>query len=95
MKAGRFFLNNSFNPLKLNIEFLQISIYINSMSTQNMIEKALTLSPKEKSQLIEVLLKSLDEPDIKIEEIWNSEIDKRLNAIENGSTMTIPYDKIF
>ncbi|MCK5152950.1 MAG: addiction module protein [Spirochaetales bacterium] len=65
------------------------------MSTQNMIEKALTLSPKEKSQLIEVLLMSLDEPDIKIEEIWNSEIDKRLNAIEDGSTMTIPYDKIF
>ena len=60
-----------------------------------MIEKALTLSPKEKSQLIEVLLMSLDEPDIKIEEIWNSEIDKRLNAIEDGSTMTIPYDKIF
>ncbi len=60
-----------------------------------MIEKALTLSPKEKSQLIEVLLMSLDEPDIKIEEIWNSEIDKRLNAIEDGSTITIPYDKIF
>jgi len=59
-----------------------------------MIEKALTLSPKEKSQLIEVLLMSLDEPDIKIEEIWNSEIDKRLNAIEDGSRMTIPYDKI-
>jgi len=64
------------------------------MSTQIMIEKALTLSPKEKSQLIEVLLMSLDEPDIKIEEIWNSEIDKRLNAIEDGSRMTIPYDKI-
>ena len=45
--------------------------------------------------VIEALLMSLDEPDIKIEEIWNSEIDKRLNAIEDGSTMTIPYDKIF
>ncbi len=60
-----------------------------------MIEKALTLSPKEKSQLIEVLLMSLDEPDIKIEEIWNSEIDKRLDAVEDGPTMTIPYDKVF
>ena len=60
-----------------------------------MIKEALTLSPKEKSQLIEALLMSLDEPDIKIEEIWNSEIDKRLNAIEDGSTITIPYDKIF
>lgn len=65
------------------------------MSTQNIIKEALTLSPKEKSQLIEALLMSLDEPDIKIEEIWNSEIDKRLDAIEDGSTITIPYDKIF
>ncbi|MDA3940433.1 MAG: addiction module protein [Spirochaetia bacterium] len=65
------------------------------MSTQNMFKEALTLSPKEKSQLIEALLKSLDEPDLKIEEIWNSEIDKRLNAIEDGSTITVPYDKIF
>jgi putative addiction module component (TIGR02574 family) len=60
-----------------------------------MFKEALTLSPKEKSQLIEALLKSLDEPDLKIEEIWNSEIDKRLNAIEDGSTITVPYDKIF
>ena len=65
------------------------------MSTKNMIKEALTLSPKEKSQIIEALLMSLDEPDIKIEEIWNIEIDKRLDAIEDGSTITIPYDKIF
>ena len=55
----------------------------------------MTLSPKEKSQIIETLLMSLDEPDNRIEEIWNIEIDKRLDAIENGSTITIPYDKIF
>ena len=60
-----------------------------------MIKEALTLSPKEKSQIIEALLMSLDEPDIKIEEIWNIEIDKRLDAIEDGSTITIPYNKIF
>ena len=65
------------------------------MSTQDMIKKALTLSPKEKSQIIEALLLSLDEPDSKIEKIWNSEIDKRLDAIEDGSTRTIPYEKIF
>ena len=65
------------------------------MSTKNMIKEALTLSPKEKSQIIEALLMSLDEPDIKIEEIWNIEIDKRLDAIEDGSTITIPYNKIF
>ncbi len=65
------------------------------MSTQEMIKEALNLSPKEKSQIIEALLLSLDQPDSKIEEIWNGEIDKRLDAIEDGSTKTIPYNKIF
>ncbi|MBB6482693.1 addiction module protein [Spirochaeta isovalerica] len=65
------------------------------MSTQEMIKEALALSPKEKSQIIEALLLSLDQPDSKIEEIWNAEVDLRLDAIENGSTKTIPYKEIF
>lgn len=65
------------------------------MSTQEMIKEALALSPKEKSQIIEALLLSLDQPDSKIEEIWNAEVDRRLDAIENGSTKTIPYKEIF
>lgn len=65
------------------------------MSTQEMIKEALNLSPKEKSQIIEALLLSLDQPDSKIEEIWNSEINRRLDAIEDGSTKTIPYNQVF
>jgi putative addiction module component (TIGR02574 family) len=65
------------------------------MSTQDMIKEALTLSPKEKSQIIEALLLSLDQPDSTIEEIWNTEIDNRLDAIENGFSKTIPYKGVF
>ncbi|MDC7221813.1 MAG: addiction module protein [Spirochaetales bacterium] len=65
------------------------------MSTREMIEEAITLSPKEKSQIIEALLLSLDNPDSRIEEIWNTEVDKRLDAIESGITKTIPYKDIF
>jgi len=60
-----------------------------------MIKEALSLSPKEKSQIIEALLLSLDQPDSKIEDIWNKEVDRRLDAIENGSTKTIPYNEVF
>ncbi|MDA3959051.1 addiction module protein [Oceanispirochaeta sp.] len=60
-----------------------------------MIKEALNLSPKEKSQIIEALLLSLDQPDSIIENIWNSEIDRRIDAIEDGSTETIPYKKVF
>jgi putative addiction module component (TIGR02574 family) len=65
------------------------------MSTQDMIKEALLLSPKDKSQIIEALLLSLDQPDSKIEDIWNKEVDSRLDAIENGSTKTIPYNEVF
>jgi putative addiction module component (TIGR02574 family) len=65
------------------------------MSTQDMIKEALSLSPKEKSQIIEALLLSLDEPDAKIEEVWSQEVDRRLDSIEKGSTKTVPYTDIF
>ena len=65
------------------------------MSTQEMIKKAIMLSPKEKSQIIDALLLSLDQPDSRIEDMWNEEVEKRLDSIENGSTKTIPYREIF
>jgi putative addiction module component (TIGR02574 family) len=78
-----------------NIDILTKIWYTNFMSTQEMIKEALNLSPKEKSQIIEALLLSLDQPDSIIENIWNSEIDRRIDAIEDGSTETIPYKKVF
>lgn len=78
---------------RISVLFTKIWYTIN-MSTQEMIKEALNLSPKEKSQIIEALLLSLDQPDSKIEEIWNSEIDRRLDAIEDGSTKTIPYNQV-
>ena len=35
--------------------------------------------------IIEGLLKSLDEPDLKIDEIWAEEAEKRLEAYRNGN----------
>ena len=60
-----------------------------------MIKKALSLTPKEKSQIIEALLLSLDQPDAKIDEIWNTEVENRLDAVLNGKTKTIPYSEVF
>ena len=60
-----------------------------------MIKEAINLSLKEKSQIIEALLLNLDQTDSKVERIWNTEIDRRLDAIEYGSTKTIPYNKVF
>lgn len=60
-----------------------------------MIKEAISLSPKEKSQIIEALLLSLDNPDSRIDEIWNKEVESRLDSVENGLTKTIPFREIF
>ena len=42
------------------------------------------LKPEERFSLVEGLIKSLDEPDKKLDEIWAEEAEKRLNAYRAG-----------
>ncbi|MBW1699939.1 MAG: addiction module protein [Deltaproteobacteria bacterium] len=65
------------------------------MSTREILEKALQLKPEERFIVIETLLKSLDEPDKRIDEIWALEAEKRLNAYRDGRLEGIPMEEIF
>jgi len=65
------------------------------MSTKEILEQALQLKPEERFIVIETLLKSLDEPDEKIDEIWALEAEKRLNAYRAGRLEGIPMEEIF
>jgi putative addiction module component (TIGR02574 family) len=65
------------------------------MSTKKILEQALQLKPEERFIVIETLLKSLDEPDKKIDEIWALEAEKRLNAYREGRLEGIPMEEIF
>ena len=65
------------------------------MSSKEIIENALKLSPPEKLIVIESILKSLDEPDAEIEKIWLEEAEKRLKAYREGKLKGIPMEDIF
>ncbi len=54
------------------------------MDSKKILEKALNLKPQDKIGIIEGLLKSLDEPDKTIDEIWGIEAEKRLKAYRDG-----------
>lgn len=54
------------------------------MDSKKILEKALNLRPQDKIGIIEGLLKSLDEPDKTIDEIWGIEAEKRLKAYRDG-----------
>ena len=65
------------------------------MSSKEILQKALSLKPEERFLIIEGLLKSLDEPDLKIDEIWAEEAEKRLEAYRNGNLKGVPMEEIF
>ncbi len=65
------------------------------MSNKEIIESALKLSPPEKLLIVESILRSLDEPDKEIENIWIVEAERRLKAYREGKLKGIPMEDIF
>ncbi len=65
------------------------------MSTKEILEQALKLKPEEKFVLVEAIIKSLDEPDKKLDEIWAEEAEHRLMAYREGRLESIPMEEIF
>ena len=65
------------------------------MSNKDILEMAMKLKPEERFLIIEGLIKSIDEPDKMIDEIWAEEAEKRLKAYRAGKLQTIPVEEIF
>ncbi len=65
------------------------------MSSKEILIQALALKPEERFMIVEGLLKSLDEPDRNIDEIWAIEAEKRLKAYRDGCLEGVPMEEIF
>lgn len=65
------------------------------MSMKDLLAEAMKLKPEERFTLVEGLIKSLDEPDKKLDEIWAEEAEKRLTAYREGKLEGIPMEDIF
>ena len=63
--------------------------------TKTLISKALHLKPSQKFIVIEALIKSLDIPNPKIEEMWAVEAEKRLKAYTDGKLKTVSFEDMF
>jgi len=59
------------------------------------IEEALKLNPADRYLVVEGILRSLDEPDQSIDEIWAIEAEKRLKAFKAGKLKTYSYEEVF
>ena len=65
------------------------------MSNKEILEQAIALKPVDRLMIIEGLLRSLDEPDQRIDEIWAVEATKRLKAYRDGRLEGIPMEEVF
>ncbi len=65
------------------------------MSNIEILEQALKLRPEERFIVVEGLLKSLDVPDQKVDDIWAEEAEKRLEAYREGKLKGIPMEEVF
>ena len=62
---------------------------------ESMLKRALLLIPQDRFLLIDGLIRRLDEPDKKIDEIWSAEAEKRLKAHREGKTQDVSFKTVF
>lgn len=65
------------------------------MDAKTLLSEAVKLKPQERFTLVEQLIQSLDEPNQAIDQIWESEAKKRLQAYRQGKLKGIPFEEIF
>lgn len=65
------------------------------MSIKELLSEAITLKPRDRVALVEGLIKSLDEPDKALDDLWAEEGEKRLLAYREGRLEGIPMEEIF
>ncbi len=59
-------------------------------------EQARTLTPEERSRLVDLLLESLHEsPLAEVESAWTREIERRVAAFERGEVETFAAEEVF
>ncbi|MDH4304916.1 MAG: addiction module protein [Nitrospira sp.] len=65
------------------------------MGTKELLDEAMKLKLEERFSLVEGLIKSLDEPDKKLDEVWAEEAEKRLKAYRAGKLQGVPMEEVF
>ena len=59
------------------------------------LQDLLKLTPLEKANIIDILLKSLDEPDAEMDKLWAEEAENRIDGYERGEVKSISSDEFF
>jgi putative addiction module component (TIGR02574 family) len=64
------------------------------MTNQDIQQEVLGLKALEKIHLVELILESLDRPDIEIQDNWINESEKRYDAYSAGKVKALSYEEV-
>lgn len=64
-------------------------------SVEKVLSEALGLSAVDRASVAESLLRSLDKPDSKIDQVWAEEVEARVNAADRGEIEMVLVDEVF
>ena len=68
--------------------------YAMTDATKTLSAQARKLSPRERIELVDDILTSLDEPDPNIDQLWAKEAENRLAAYRNGEIRALPLEEV-
>ena len=62
---------------------------------ENILEKALKMSPNERVVLAELILDSIDHEEDSIRELWLSEVKNRIKAVNEGEAKLLDFEELY
>jgi hypothetical protein len=65
------------------------------MTTEKLIEEALSLPAEERALIADSLLRSLNTPETSMDAQWAETARKRLQELRSGTVQAIPGDEVF
>ena len=65
------------------------------MDKRELLEEVISLKPSDRFVIVEGILKSLDKPNLIIDEIWIDESERRLEAYRSGILKGVPAESVF
>ena len=65
------------------------------MSTQTIIDEAISLPVEQRTQVVESILASLNQPQPDIDKLWLEVAEKRLTQMQDGTVETFSEEEVF
>jgi len=65
------------------------------VSTRSILEQLESMPVEERVRVVDVLLRTLNQPDPQIDAAWTTEAQRRLDELRSGAIRGIPADEVF